>query len=853
MARYLRSPFFGKIIPERPTHISDGDLIVDFGHVHRTGEESTEALLDANSTTQHHDPAPVQAPNPAELYQSLPLGPSRAIRLLELKAAPRNSVFGRINDAPLEGHLSVVSLADSPRFTALSYVWGDFSSNESEFNILLNDGYRLKITPNCHAALTSIRKHFGATMIWVDAICMNQDDEEEKKKQIPLMEEIYTWAECTYVWLGSGSVESDNAMRWLIENSKRCLVDEVVWAFRSKRGKLKLAWAFARAIFMSAYFRPIRWVSLYGKVQFDAWKHYSLDLLITKLRKRLGLSLGYNPLEIDDLFGQAWFKGVWTFQEFLLSTNLIFLYGDHSINGSKLMGGIEQIYQPVDSNGRRSAGITTPSFDSFGLPLWPSPHGAKMKDLTTVWMNINRPTHWNDFKKCAYKKLPKGTSGRAYQEEAFRQVLGKMWVRITLLILHHIVLLVSVINVGYVLGIKPTNLGAQVFFWMVFGVPMHTWILVWEINDFSEHTIAARSIRLGIALPQDSLDSETVCLSSIIEAIRNRDATDPKDRSFAVFGVLGRLNVNLPEPNYDKSLGHIYWELLTSLIRWQSRLVNLVVDASITQKFDDDAPSWVPNWDKTKDNIFYDPDRLYRPTDMNATFGWTPAATVEGKVLKVSGSLQDTVLLSSGEYTSLSDQNEEDTFESADEDNLWDALYRFAHWIHFTRCNSTTLYNSVPETVLRVLYGTVAWPPTPAQKRGFDTAYRIMSSANLHIFTSFSEDKEQHEAFRRHVEDDGYGSYAVSYMVYFINRYLSIGRTVFTTREGYVGAGPAQVTQNDQIALIAGVGVPMVLREQGEDEEGSQLWVVVGPAFIPGYMEGEIPEDEVILETIRLV
>ncbi|KAK8245475.1 heterokaryon incompatibility protein-domain-containing protein [Phyllosticta capitalensis] len=116
-------------------------------------------------------------------------------------------------------------------------------------------------------------------MIWVDAICMNQDDEEEKKKQIPLMEEIYTWAECTYVWLGSGSVESDNAMRWLIENSKRCLVDEVVWAFRSKRGKLKLAWALARAIFMSAYFRPIRWVSLYGKVQFDAWKHYSLDLL----------------------------------------------------------------------------------------------------------------------------------------------------------------------------------------------------------------------------------------------------------------------------------------------------------------------------------------------------------------------------------------------------------------------------------------------------------------------------------------------------------------------------------------------------------------------------------------------
>jgi Heterokaryon incompatibility protein (HET) len=42
--------------------------------------------------------------------------------------------------------------------------------------------------------------------------CIYQGCEDEKSKQIPLMGEIFTWAATVYVWLGTGTPESDDVM-----------------------------------------------------------------------------------------------------------------------------------------------------------------------------------------------------------------------------------------------------------------------------------------------------------------------------------------------------------------------------------------------------------------------------------------------------------------------------------------------------------------------------------------------------------------------------------------------------------------------------------------------------------------
>ncbi|KAI8626020.1 heterokaryon incompatibility protein-domain-containing protein [Xylariaceae sp. FL1651] len=108
-----------------------------------------------------------------------------------------NSITGfqAADEKPLIGRLRVVRLVDSPKFAALSYVWGGYSSREDVLTIQLSDiedpQAQLSITFSCQNALRLLRRKIGAITVWVDAICMDQQNEYEKNWQILLMGEIY--------------------------------------------------------------------------------------------------------------------------------------------------------------------------------------------------------------------------------------------------------------------------------------------------------------------------------------------------------------------------------------------------------------------------------------------------------------------------------------------------------------------------------------------------------------------------------------------------------------------------------------------------------------------------------------
>lgn len=78
------------------------------------------------------------------------------------------------------------------RYTALSYVWG--STENPEF-IILNGESKFPVTRNLYAALKAMRNRREGTILWVDALCINQSDFEEKKGQIGLMRRVYRQAE----------------------------------------------------------------------------------------------------------------------------------------------------------------------------------------------------------------------------------------------------------------------------------------------------------------------------------------------------------------------------------------------------------------------------------------------------------------------------------------------------------------------------------------------------------------------------------------------------------------------------------------------------------------------------------
>jgi hypothetical protein len=138
------------------------------------------------------------------LYDCLP---DRSIRVLTIQGA-------RQPDAQIQGNISVAHLdaTNLSRFSALSYVWG--SPGDDALSILCG-GIIVPVLPNLFSALRELRNKLGTFTIWVDAVCINQDDDRDKERQIPLMAEIYTKSEYVYVWLGDASLKKERAMEYL--------------------------------------------------------------------------------------------------------------------------------------------------------------------------------------------------------------------------------------------------------------------------------------------------------------------------------------------------------------------------------------------------------------------------------------------------------------------------------------------------------------------------------------------------------------------------------------------------------------------------------------------------------------
>lgn len=91
--------------------------------------------------------------------------------------------------------LRSVSLHDEPTYEALSYCWGDTSDQRT---ILLH-GIQYQATRNLFQALKALRYQQEPRYLWVDAVCINQNDLDERASG------LFSKAACSFVPTG-GSV-----------------------------------------------------------------------------------------------------------------------------------------------------------------------------------------------------------------------------------------------------------------------------------------------------------------------------------------------------------------------------------------------------------------------------------------------------------------------------------------------------------------------------------------------------------------------------------------------------------------------------------------------------------------------
>ena len=128
-------------------------------------------------------------------YRYSKLG-SGDIRLLKV---PKRS-----NLAGLECQIVRVPLASAPPYEAISYCWG----TDPPTRMIVVDGKSLKVLDSVYEALCYRRSFRQEKLLWIDSVCINQEDEPERSEQIQLMRTIFSEAVGVLAWLG----DVENAM-----------------------------------------------------------------------------------------------------------------------------------------------------------------------------------------------------------------------------------------------------------------------------------------------------------------------------------------------------------------------------------------------------------------------------------------------------------------------------------------------------------------------------------------------------------------------------------------------------------------------------------------------------------------
>jgi hypothetical protein len=220
---------------------------------------------------------------PSFSYDSLP-GPSsfRLLTLLPSAANPEQL------ECCLDTHHDLHS-ENTPAYEALSYVWGDPRKAGS---IICNGG-SLGITSSLAIALRRLRLT-TPRKLWIDQLCVNQDDSDEQSHQVGMMRDIYANAQHVVLWAGPDPEGRAFAARGILARLSELFVDWV----RAGLPKSKYQ-AFPRDLALAELGLPPR--------QAPAWEH------------------------LESMFSLPYFERIWIIQEVPAARSATFLWGDVEI------------------------------------------------------------------------------------------------------------------------------------------------------------------------------------------------------------------------------------------------------------------------------------------------------------------------------------------------------------------------------------------------------------------------------------------------------------------------------------------------------------------------------------------
>jgi hypothetical protein len=191
-------------------------------------------------------------------------------------------------------------------YEALSYVWGDKSFIQP---IRVNSKIFFVTAELCFA-LRHLRNEVSERTIWVDAICINQQDQQERSAQVQKMGFIYQHAKQVVVWLGDPHLPG------------------IEYAFKNLQ-----------------YLESTRGTDFYAMShaeRYRVWKRiFGLEPLAERGTAAYMNELAYSAIE--DLLNSTWWRRVWVVQEVALASKVVFQCSSHAVSWEDLHAATQRL------------------------------------------------------------------------------------------------------------------------------------------------------------------------------------------------------------------------------------------------------------------------------------------------------------------------------------------------------------------------------------------------------------------------------------------------------------------------------------------------------------------------------
>ncbi|KAF2625120.1 HET-domain-containing protein, partial [Macroventuria anomochaeta] len=190
-------------------------------------------------------------------------------------------------------HAYVGDREDDMEYEALSYTWGGM---DKPCSISMNNQV-MCITSNLFQALEHLRNDEEDRVLWIDALCIDQENPKERGHQVRQMASIYERARQVIFWLGTATHKTDRAFSYMREFEKEALK------------------------YSCNYWEPSdeRWQIIWSTVETQLQKEYSLNKVMQRT-------------DYDALLNRDWFDRIWIIQEVAKARSARVVCGTKSVS-----------------------------------------------------------------------------------------------------------------------------------------------------------------------------------------------------------------------------------------------------------------------------------------------------------------------------------------------------------------------------------------------------------------------------------------------------------------------------------------------------------------------------------------